>query len=177
MTDNKNQDPFGDRKGHIEMQQDLLKSLQYEISERLFVSGAASRIVEAVPPLIGAKTDTEGVEQLDKIFVPALNNKRVDDRVEKVLSLAVITESPNNGRSFGYTKLGEIDEQGFMHVSPGIPEDDAWIVFNEAQELEKLKTGDEATPPMLPELSGSLLLINNPYTAIRRADNQRPALG
>ncbi len=159
------------------MQKDLLQSLQYEISKRLFLSGAASRIVGSVPPEIGAKTNTEGVEQLDKLFVPTINRKNIDGREENVLSLAVITEGPNKGRSFGYTRLGEIDEQGFLHVFPGIPEDEAWEVFYESLSLGKLRDGDEQNPPLLPNLEYSLLGINNPYTAIQRADNQRPALG
>jgi len=155
-------------KTHIEMQQELLRGLHREISERLFVSGVASRIVGAKPPTRGAKTDTEGLAQLDKIFVPTFNKKQVDGRNERVLRLAVITEGPNSGRSFGYTTLGEIDEQGFMHVFEGIPEDDAWAVLNEATELEKLRTGDGENPPTLPGLDYSMLNINNPYTGIQK---------
>ncbi len=166
---NHNTDPFDNRKGHIEMQQQLLRGLHREISDRLFMSGAASRIVGARPPEVGAKTDTEGVAQLDKTFVPSLARKQPDGPDIKVLSLAVITETSNNGRSFGYTRLGEIDEQGFLHVYPNIPEDDAWAVWNEAQELEKLKTGDGENPPTLPGLEYSLLGINNPYTGITAA--------
>jgi hypothetical protein len=42
------------------MQKDLLMSLHREISDRLFMSGAASRIVDAKPPDSGSKVDVGG---------------------------------------------------------------------------------------------------------------------
>lgn len=155
--------------GHIEMQQELLKCMQLEISSRLFVSGVASRIIDAKKPHLGAKTNVEGVEQLDKLFLPSITCSRDrTGRTEKTLDLAVVTnDDEKKSRTFGYISLGAIDEQNFLYPHPGISSDDAWAVYYEAIALEKLKTGSETEPPTLPNLEPGLLGISNPYTGIR----------
>lgn len=156
--------------GNYELQQLRLTELHQEISNRLFMLGVASRIVKARPPELGAKTDVNGVEQLDKLFVPALASKKVDGRNERVLRLAIITpQEKYNGKTYGYTNLGEIDEQGFLHVYSNIPEDDAWTVFNEASALETLRLPAKHMPAELPQLDSSLLFVHNPNTAIRKS--------
>jgi hypothetical protein len=98
------------------------------------------------------------------MFLPFIGFVNRQGRREEVLSLAVVNDDDNG--TCGYTDLGEIDEQGFLRVYGGIPEDDAWEVFKEARGLQALKTGTADTPPELPQLQGSLLAIFNPHTAI-----------
>ena len=153
------------------MQQELLSSIQGEISNRLFVSGAASRIIDAKKPHLGAKTDIEGLDQLGKLFVPSVAlTRNSNGRTERTLSLAVLTtDDEMKSRTFGYINLGAIDEQNFLYPHPGIPSDGAWAVYTEAVMLERLKNGSETEPSTLPNLEPSLLGIENPYTGIRAA--------
>ena len=171
---NHNTNP-SDNKGHIEMQQELLRGLQREISDRLFMNGAISEIIatklSAGSKPYGTKQDVEGAAQLDHLYGPTWHYRRenegtADERRIKTLGLAIINEGPNNGRGMAYYDLGEVDEQGFMHVLPNVPEDAAWAVYGEAVELDKLKSGSDGQPATLPNLEFSLLGIFNPHTAI-----------
>lgn len=174
---NHNTYPIKD-KGHIEMQQELLRGLQWEISNRLFMNGAVSEIMatklSADRKPYGTKLDVEGVAQLDHLYGPTWHYRREnegkpDERRIKTLGLAIINEGPNNSRGMAYYDLGEFDEQGFMHVLPNVHEDAAWAVYGEAVELEILKTGTRDQPATLPNLEFNLLGIFNPHTALMAA--------
>ena len=148
--------------GNYELQQQYLDQLQQEISGRLFEAGVVSRIISSEGAhQFGYSVDDEGLSQLDKLFVPTVHFKTIDGREERVLRLCTIeTDESGNGRSFAYRALGEIDEQGFLHPDPGVQEEDVWAVYAEAEKLEELRDSE------LPNLSSTLLHVNNPRTAM-----------
>ena len=178
---NYNTSPVED-KGHIEMQQELLKSLHQEISNRLFISGAVTEIVaakqaEGKKPY-GTNLNVEGTDLLDHTYAPAwafrIENKGTpDERKIRTLRLAVTNEDPNKARGYVYYDLGELDEQGFLHMLPGVPEDPSWKVYAEAVELEKLRSGADDQPPTLPNLESSLMGISNPHTSYSHNPTKR----
>ena len=147
---------------YIKAQQEHLRHRQQGISNHLFELGVVSRIVGEHDPSAGIKTNLEGVAQLDKIFVPALNTAQDGDKTEKVLSLAAITPEAN-GRGYTYFKLAMIDETGILYPLPGVDKADAEAILATATDL--IADRDDG---ILPGLDGSLLNINNPYNGMTR---------
>lgn len=151
--------------GNFELQQQYLGGLQAEISQRLFISGAASRIMGDETPKRGAKTDLTGLAQLDVTFVPAYHVVQTDEHTERALQLVAIAEgtTPQDGtsRSFTYREVGRVDNTGTLFHDPAVDATDAEAVHQAAQELDQAR--DDGT---LPNLRADLLAINNPRTSI-----------
>lgn len=151
--------------GNFELQQEYLDGLQAEISQRLFISGAASRIMGDETPKRGSKTDLTGLAQLDITFVPAYHVVQSDEHTERALQLVAIAESttPQDSisRSFTYREVGRVDNADTLFPDPSVDPTDAEEVHRAAQELERAR--DDGT---LPSLRADLLTINNPRTGI-----------
>lgn len=150
------------RSGNYELQQEFLVQEQARISAELFEKGVTSRIVAVVPRGSGAIADVSDTGQLNLLFVPGI--KMVNDRghKERQLSLVAVTIDPEQqSRSYSYFRLGRIDDSGMFYPYPGVPPEDAEIVLGAANELDGLRTAR-----ILPNMSSSLMSVDNPNTAI-----------
>lgn len=154
---------------NFELQAVYLRQLQQNISRDLFESGVASRLL-AGDSNHGANFPLHGVDQLELVFTPCLS-KRIDgDKTEEVLSLAVIKEDnvDSDGkpfsRTYAYRGVGIIDSAGVLMKYPDVDADDADAVYVAARQLSLAREEGE-----LPNLSFSLLSINNPNTSIQAA--------
>jgi hypothetical protein len=151
---------------NYELQEVFFRSEQERISNHLFGLGVVSRLIEDRSPDAGVKTDVNGVNQLDKLFVPCLTFSVSDDGEEKVLSLVAITPYPD-GRSYTYFRLGVIGLFDTLYPFPGVDFDDAQAVNDTAREL--ITARDDG---LLPNLDATLLSVHNPNTSISIGPHQ-----
>lgn len=154
------------------LQAELLRSRQDSISDGLFESGVAGRLIEGARSFGGAKVDLSGFEMWGKLFVPSYVTVADGEHTERELSLAAITPSPKaNSNTVTYVGVGSVDEVGILHPYPGIDEADAAAVFAAANSIEGLR--EEGS---LPGLQPNLLSIHNPSTAIMAPRAKSPGV-
>lgn len=147
-------------RGNYELQQEYLNQRQQEISADLFELGVVSRLA-AGNKTIGAVVPIEGIDQLDKLFVPGFRKIRNGDRSERTLSLVAIARG-DNSQSYGYLDIGELTEENILFHLPRIEAQDAAAVHEAAIGLLT-----DQREGVLPNLRNDLLGIENPYTALR----------
>ena len=156
--------------GNFELQIAFLAQEQARISQELYAAGATSRIASALGSTTGAKVDVEGVGQITNMFVPAVRSIRNGSQtVYNELSLVAVEHAASDrvaSKSFGYMRLGLLDEYGMVYPYPGLPREDVELVALKAMELVSAKEQG-----LLADLNNSLLDVFNPRTAIQ---NFRP---
>jgi hypothetical protein len=147
--------------GNYELQRLYLSGEQTRISAHLFELGVVSRLVGTVRPE-AQRAPITGLDQLDKTFVPGVRNRKVGGETARVLSLVALAHAGERSRSFTYLDLGQLDDVGMLYPYSTVDVQDAEAVHGAAREL--MRAREEG---ILPDLSSTLLHVNNPLTSIR----------
>jgi len=154
--------PNNPQQENYELQQDFLGGQQRQISNHLFEIGVISRLTNTLPS-VGAKVDTQGLAQLDKVFVPSISYTKYSGRDEAVLSLVAISDAEDNSRTFTHFRLGMIDDTNTLFPYPNVIPEDAEAVHHAANKL--IAAREEG---LIPNLSHDLLSVTNPSYGIRK---------
>lgn len=144
---------------NFEHQRGYLLGRQREITSRLFGLGVVSRLI-ATQPTTGAGNSLEGLEQLDKLFVPHLA-VRPDEHSESILSLAAIAFENQDQRAFTYLGVGMLTPADILHPFDKVDPADAEAVHEAARGL--MRARDRGT---LPTLDPTLTSIQDPSLLI-----------
>lgn len=134
-----------------ESQREELLKRQNNISARLFILGAVSRLVKG-QTMRGTSIPMQGFDQIRHTYVPGLRDVEDRGKTEQELSLVVI-----GNKKVGYFPVGRIGDADILYPYPAQYDNrkDADLLHDSARELLAAKER------CMPNLSSNLLYIES----------------